>query len=198
MSALYYISLSIQMSSFKKVLFGLNVGQSSLNQNLNHNTTSIEKNMSTLTNTESSLDNLDYKSPKEVFAKSKLYHKYLLTVKTKLTNSNCNKQENIKSFNECYDDANLLYEGIKKEWFWLENGDKMKQFKINQNSESIDIHKTKFYDNYQMLETIAKLYGFESWYLTYKNKVLQEKEKKQGKEQYLEQDLDISSEHTSV
>lgn len=198
------------MSSFKKVLFGLNVGHSNLNQN----TTSIEQNMSTLTNTESSLANLDYKSTKEVFAKSKLYHKYLSTVKTKLTNSNCNKQEDIKSFNKCYDVANDLYVEIKREWFWLENGDKMKQFKINQNSESIDILKTSFYDNYRMLEEIAKLYKFDSWYFPYKDKVLQEKKKKQGKEQDIEQDIeqdlekdieldleldkDISSDHTSV
>jgi hypothetical protein len=111
------------------------------------------------------------KNIKDIFYTSKLYHKYLLTIKIKITNSNISDTIDIKNFDEFYDNSNIIYNEIKKEWFWLSNGDKMIQF-IN-NSDSMDNHKQNYYNNFHMLEVIAKLYGFETWALNKKNKLLE-------------------------
>ncbi len=117
-------------------------------------------------------DSILNKSIKDIFNTSKLYHKYLSTVNTKITNSINMDETNVKNFNEYYENANIIYEEIKKEWFWLSNGDKMKQF-INK-SESMESHKQNYYNNFQMLEVITKMYGFDSWSTTQKNKLLQQ------------------------
>ena len=80
--------------------------------------------------------------------------------------------ENLRvEFDEFYENANIMYEEIKKEWFWLSNGDKMSQFMGR--SDSSESHKQNYYNNFQMLEVIAKMYGFDSWYVTQKNKLSQ-------------------------
>lgn len=101
------------------------------------------------------------RSIKDVFNLSKIYFKYLLTIKTKITNNNIVINNKMKEFNEYYDNAAIIYDIIKKEWFWIINGEKMSQFILN--SESSDNHRANFFDNHYMLESIAKMYGFDSW-----------------------------------
>jgi len=107
------------------------------------------------------------KSLKEIFNASKLYNKYLLTVKIKIINSNINDIEHIKNFKDYSETAEQLYEEIKNEWFYLNNDD-IRLFRFK--NESLESHKINFYDNYNALESIAKLYGFDNWYITAKNK----------------------------
>lgn len=101
------------------------------------------------------------RTPKTIFSLSKLYHKYLSAVNMKIINSNITKTNDIKTFEEFYENANIIYENIKNDWFWISNGEKMNQFMLK--SESIDDHKNNLYNNYEMLENIAKMYGYEAW-----------------------------------
>ena len=110
-------------------------------------------------------------SLKEIFNTSKLYHKYLSSVKTKITNSNISDISDIKDFDEYYDNANTIYDEIKREWFWLSNGDKMRQFINKTDSVSMESHKENYYNNFQMLEVIAKMYGFDAWYSNLRNRL---------------------------
>jgi hypothetical protein len=109
------------------------------------------------------------KSIKELFSASKLYNKYLLTVRIKLNNSNMNEIEHIKNFKEFSETADQVYEEIKNEWFYLSNNDNIKLFRLK--NDSIETHKTNFYENYYALESIAKLYGFDNWYTNAKYKL---------------------------
>ena len=110
------------------------------------------------------------KSIKELFNASKLYNKYLLTVKTKLNNSNINNIDHIKNkeFIEFSEIAEQTYEEIKNEWFYLSNNDNIKLFRLK--NDNIETHKNNLYENYNTLEYIAKLYGFDNWYITAKIK----------------------------
>ena len=104
------------------------------------------------------------RSYKEIYNLSKIYYKYLVSVNNKLNNSNNIKESNIINFNKNYNDALLMYTKIKKELFWLENGDNFKDFSNNK----FDDHKSIFMNNFTMLECISKLYGFDLWYTKYK------------------------------
>lgn len=106
-------------------------------------------------------NNSTTRSIKDVFNLSKIYFKYLLTIKTKIINNNIVINDKMKEFNEYYDNATIIYDIIKKEWFWITNGEKMSQFILN--SESLDNHRANFFDNHSMLEFIAKMYGFDTW-----------------------------------
>ena len=108
------------------------------------------------------------KSIKELFSASKLYNKYLITVRIKLNNSNIAEIEHIQNFKDFSETADQVYEEIKNEWFFLSNNDNIKFFRLK--NDSIDTHKTNFYENYYALESIAKLYGFDNWYTNVKNK----------------------------
>jgi len=101
------------------------------------------------------------KSIKDSFNASKLYNKYLQTLKTKLNNSNIDATTNFKELSESSDQ---LYEEIQNEWFYLSNNDMIKSFRLK--NDNIELHKTNFYENYYALESIAKLYGFDAWYTT--------------------------------
>ena len=109
------------------------------------------------------------KSIKDLFNASKLYNKYLLTIRIKLNNSNMNDMENTKNFKEFSETAEQLYEEIKNEWFYLSNNDNIKLFRLK--NDNIETHRDNFYENYQALESIAKLYGFDNWYATAKYKL---------------------------
>ncbi len=152
------------MSTMKKHFLGsnLSIGVSSPSISLSNGVMNLS---------DSTPESLMNKSIKDIFNMSKLYHKYLSTVKIKITNSNISDTIDIKNFNEFYDNSNIIYEEIKKEWFWLSNGDKMKQF-IGR-SDSTEIHKQNYYNNFQMLEVIAKMYGFDSWSTAQKIKLSQ-------------------------
>lgn len=106
------------------------------------------------------------KSIKDSFNASKLYYKYLQTIKTKLNDSNMDVSHNFKEYSETSDQ---LYEEIQNEWFYLSNNDLIKSFRLK--NDNIDNHKSNFYENYNALESIAKLYGFDSWYSTAKYKL---------------------------
>jgi hypothetical protein len=111
------------------------------------------------------------KSIKELFSASKLYNKYLITVKIKINNSNNNLDEldTIKTFNEFSETADQIYEEIKNEWFYLSNNDNLKPFRLK--NDSLEIHKNNLLENYCTLESIAKLYGFDTWYTNAKIKL---------------------------
>lgn len=127
------------------------------------------------------------KTPVDIFNLSKLYYKYLNSVNIKLKNSTDTTTEfieNKKKFMECYTNASLIYEDIKKNWFWLENGEKLKYFtrkatlmnsnflESEQNSQSevdMENRKINLINNQNILEYIAKLYGYDSWLLNQKN-----------------------------
>jgi len=107
------------------------------------------------------------KSIKELFNASKLYNKYLLAVKIKIENSNLDGIEQIKNFKDFSETAEHVYEEIKNEWFYL-NNDNIKLFRLK--NDSIETHKNNFIENYNALESIARLYGFDNWYNTAKIK----------------------------
>ena len=103
------------------------------------------------------------KSFKDIYNTSKLYHGYLSTVKIKITETNNIDEANIDNFNESYENAESIYDEIKKQWFWLSNGHTLKQFTYNKSPDFMEIHKENYYKNFQMLEAIAKIYGFDEW-----------------------------------
>lgn len=122
------------------------------------------------------------KTPVDIFNLSKLYYKYLNSVNVKLRSSSDTTTEfieNRKKFMEYYTNATLIYEDIKKNWFWLENGEKLKYFTRNatlleseqmlQSEMDIENRKINLMNNQNMLECIAKLYGYDSWLSNQKN-----------------------------
>jgi hypothetical protein len=105
---------------------------------------------------------------KEKYNKSKIYQKYLMSVQTKLENSDIKiNAEYINNFNNNYSNAMFYFEEIKKEWFWLSNS-KICIFRSNFNS--IEQSKINIAKNYDMLKCVAKLYGFDAWYFNFKLK----------------------------
>ncbi len=110
------------------------------------------------------------KSIKELFNASKMYNKYLQTIRIKVDNSNLDEIDQIKNLNnfkQFSDTAEQIYEEIKNEWFYLNNNN-IRLFRLK--NDSIETHKLNFIENYNALETIAKLYGFDNWYIVAKNK----------------------------
>jgi hypothetical protein len=123
----------------------------------------------------------------DIFNLSKLYYKYLNSVNIKLKNSTDRTTEFIENktkFIEYYTHASLIYEDIKKNWFWLENGEKLKYFTRNEKTEidmvgtegstlkamlSQENRKINLINNHNMLEYIAKLYGYDNWLYNQKN-----------------------------
>jgi hypothetical protein len=104
---------------------------------------------------------LENSTTNKLFNLSQLYYRYLTVVKTKLNNSNKKMTKKIKEFDEYFENATLIYEDIKTDWFWLSNGEKMSQFISN--ISKIDSHKTNFMTNYSMLKSITELFGFNIW-----------------------------------
>ena len=104
-----------------------------------------------------------------MFNMSKLYYKYLTSVKTKMTNSTNINKNNLKDFSEYYTNANILYEDIRKDWFWISNGESLQPF-YKKNIDDIEVYKSNLSNNYNMLETIAKVYGFDMWFEKNKSK----------------------------
>ena len=109
------------------------------------------------------------KSLKELFIAAKLYNKYLLTVKTKLDHSQLNAKIDMQNFKTNIEIADRVFDEIKNEWFFLSNNDTIKHFRLK--SVNIEQNRLKFNENYQILEYIAKLYGFDLWYATAKYKL---------------------------
>lgn len=110
------------------------------------------------------------KSIKELFNASKMYNKYLQTIRIKVDNSNLDDIDQIKNLNnfkQFSDTAEQIYEEIKNEWFYLNNNN-IRLFRLK--NDSIETHKLNFIESYNALETIAKLYGFDNWYIVAKNK----------------------------
>ena len=66
-----------------------------------------------------STDSVENKSIRDIYNASKLYHRYLSTLKINITETNNIDEANIDNFNECYENAEKIYDEIKKEWFWL-------------------------------------------------------------------------------
>ena len=116
-----------------------------------------------VTNDSVTKNSVENKSIRDIYNASKLYHKYLSTLKIKINESNYIYNTNIDNFNECYENAESIYDEIKKEWFWLSNGPTLKYFTYNYSPDFMDIHKENYYKNFQMLEAIAKIYGFDEW-----------------------------------
>jgi hypothetical protein len=112
------------------------------------------------------------RSPQELFNTSKLYYKYLTSVKIKMANSSNIGKDKTKDFSEYYTNATILYEDIRKEWFWISNGESLQPFYNKQkiNPDDIEAHKTNLINNYNMLKTIAKIYGFDIWFAKHKTK----------------------------
>lgn len=121
------------------------------------------------------------KSPKEIYTMAKLYHKYLETVHSKLSTQTTTQQltstqqststqqpssttQMQKDFDEYYINANVLYEEIKKDWFWLSNDQTQLMFCSKNKLTDIEEQKMNLLNNFNMLEIIAKLYGFDVWY----------------------------------
>ena len=127
---------------------------------------SVENNLVSTDSVENNLvstDSVENKSIRDIYNASKLYHRYLSTLKIKINESNYIYNTNIDNFNECYENAESIYDEIKKEWFWLSNDPTLKQFTYNKSSDFMEIHKENYYKNFQMLEAIAKIYGFDEW-----------------------------------
>ena len=144
-----------QQNEFNKLLKINNI-----NININDTTTTTTTN-----NSVNSSNDINY--TQNIYNISKLYYKYLSSVNTKILNTNIIKVDEIdineiNNFNECYEYASIIYNKIKKDWYWISNGTKMKQFilKSNLNDPSIN----NYYNNYLLLKTIANLYGFKLWY----------------------------------
>jgi hypothetical protein len=108
------------------------------------------------------------KSIDELYSIAKLYNKYLITVKTKINNTNTQNIENIHTFKEYSETAEQLFDELNNEWFFLSNCDNIKSFRLKNND--INECKNNFYVNYNALEHIAIHYGFENWYTTAKYK----------------------------
>ena len=125
-------------------------------------------NLNNLNNLNQSQSNILIKTPQEMFNMSKLYHKYLTSVKIKMSNSSNIDNEKTKDFIEYYINANIIYEDIRKDWFWISNGESLQPF-YKKNIDDFDVHKMNLLNNYNMLETIAKIYGFDTWLI--KNKL---------------------------
>ncbi len=101
---------------------------------------------------------------REQYNLSKIHHKYLVSVHKKLNTTNNIKTTNIINFNKNYNDAVIIFEEIKKEWFWIDN---YRDFVNNSNYET---HRTNFLNNFTMLECISKLYGYDIWFQNNKEK----------------------------
>lgn len=146
------------MNTMKKLLFNQSVTVSNSPSQTNLNTT--------INLTDSNSETFTNKSIKDIYSKCKLYHDYLGAINSKINKgASLNIDEvNLKDFDECYRNADIIYEKIKNEWFWLSNGDEMKQFKYLTSSDSMENHKQEFFENFQMLEASAKIYGFDLWY----------------------------------
>jgi hypothetical protein len=114
-------------------------------------------------------NSVENKSIKDIYNASKLYHRYLSTLKIKITERNYIYNTNSDNFNESYENAESIYDEIKKQWILLSNGPTLKYFTYNYSPDFMDIHKENYYKNFQMLEAIAKIYGFDEW-LTKKKK----------------------------
>jgi len=132
----------------------------------NYSTSPSESLSTDIMNFSDSNSDIINKSIKNIFNTSKLYYTYLSTVQMKITNSNETDANNVKNFNEFYDNAKIIYSEIEKEWFWISNSDIIKQFVLK--SDSMESHKQNYYNNFQMLEAIAKMYGFDCWYTNQK------------------------------
>lgn len=107
------------------------------------------------------------KSFNDLYKISKLYNKYLLTVKAKIINTDSHYIFNIDKFNESTKIAEQIFEEIKNDCFFILNHKNISQFRLNNTDNMIN----NFYDNFYALEYIAKQYGFDNWYITAKYKL---------------------------
>jgi len=131
----------------------------------NYNSNTIRSSKSTMSM--GSINSITEKNPKEIYTMSKLYNKYLTSIKNKISKNNLEETVYGQNFAISYDNAIIIYEQIEKDWFWILNGDKMSQFKMNTKKE---LNKTVFNNNYLLLRKIAKTYGFDDWSVKIKNR----------------------------
>ena len=94
---------------------------------------------------------------KTLFLESKDYNRFLQQVKYDLSQIT-EVNDEIAQFNIFYKYATVLYETIKKEWFWISNNEINRLFYYNDDQEN---HTKNFTENFELLKDIAYKYNYK-------------------------------------